>query len=944
MAVTFTARNINTYKHILNPSVEPFISDATISIPLCNTSPSEEIHTTDAKNNNNATNINAISNNNNNEYLPTMYVLNAASLAKPHAIEQLSAELISYNVDVAVISETHLKKKMHTDSAVQITEYNMFRRDRQGRKGGGVAIYVHSSHTASEWQATPKLETQFEMLWLQVNISVHNTYFIGALYHPPTPIYQTTDLLHKIEITVIQIQLDFPRAQIILAGDFNTLSNNEIIIRTGLNSIVTQPTRGYNKLDRVYMSGPQQQEIKVCVLRSAVKSDHLAVLVYNDSSKKKPTREKHRKICKFRNHTPIQHAHFLASMTAPLEAVDLDSHRDPQSEFDQFYKTILTLLNRYYPERTVTITSTDPSFITPTIKYMLRQKNKFMRAGKIDQAATLAINIGISIKQHNRVELSHVDLISDSKSMWNKVRQLTGSCKIIGNLSENPAITANTLNTHYANISTDNHYSRPQLKHSANCQHDSSSEDVDEMTIFKILDTLHHTATGPDGIPSWFLKIGAPLFSAPIADIFNLSIRKSAVPNQWKMATIIPVSKKKNPQTESDFRPISITCVLSRIMERVIVENYIYPSFNYPPPGLNFTDQFAFQPTGSTTAALIQLIHVVTSMLETNAYVIVYAIDFSKAFDSVRHNEMLSKYSKMELPDNVYNWLVDFFCGRTHCTKYDGKKSQSLNINASVIQGSAIGPASFVIVGSDLQPLIKSNKIIKYADDIYLIIPAINNSSCAEEVENIEKWGKTNNLQLNHLKCEEIAFVPPKSRRDVAIPRPAVLNIPRVDSITILGVTLNKRFSMTQHIERTLLTCAKSLFALRTLRHHGLSPESLHGVFQATVVTRIMYASPAWWGFTTAAERNRLEAFHNRAKRLGFCSTTAAPLEDISSKADKNLFVKCASSTHLLHSQLPNKRVSRFTLRPRNHDYILTARKTNLTNSNFVNRMLFRQM
>ena len=102
---------------------------------------------------------------------------------------------------------------------------------------------------------------------------------------------------------------------------------------------------------------------------------------------------------------------------------------------------------------------------------------------------------------------------------------------------------------------------------------------------------------------------------------------------------------------------------------------------------------------------------------------------------------------------------------------------------------------------------------------------------------------------------------------------------------------------MTQHIERTLLTCAKSLFALRTLRHHGLSPESLHGVFQATVVTRIMYASPAWWGFTTAAERNRLEAFHNRAKRLGFCSTTAAPLEDISSKADKNLFVKCASSS-----------------------------------------------
>jgi gmma-aminobutyric acid receptor subunit gamma/cGMP-dependent protein kinase 2 len=269
------------------------------------------------------------------------------------------------------------------------------------------------------------------------------------------------------------------------------------------------------------------------------------------------------------------------------------------------------------------------------------------------------------------------------------------------------------------------------------------------MTIFKILDTLHQTATGPDGIPSWFLKIGAPFFSAPIADIINLSLQKSVVPSQWKKATIIPIAKNTNPQTECEYRPISITSVLSRITERIIVRNHIYPSLNYPPLGLKFTDQFAFQPTGSTTAALIQLLHFVTTMLERNPYVIVYAIDFSKAFDSVRHNEMLCKFSRMELPDNVYNWLVDFFCERTHCTRYNDKNSQSLNITASVIQGSAIGPASFVIAASDLQPITDGNEMVKYADDIYLIIPASNNSSCADEIENVENWGKTNNLQLN---------------------------------------------------------------------------------------------------------------------------------------------------------------------------------------------------
>jgi len=76
---------------------------------------------------------------------------------------------------------------------------------------------------------------------------------------------------------------------------------------------------------------------------------------------------------------------------------------------------------------------------------------------------------------------------------------------------------------------------------------------------------------------------------------------------------------------------------------------------------LIFEDLYAFLPTGTITVALIKLIHEVTAVLESNPYVIVYAIDFSKAFDTVRHSELLDKYSKMELPDCVYNWLVDFF-------------------------------------------------------------------------------------------------------------------------------------------------------------------------------------------------------------------------------------------------------------------------------------------
>ena len=79
-------------------------------------------------------------------FVPSLYVLNAAALAKPHAVDQLAVELINYklNVDVAVITETHFNKK-HSDAVVGVPGYALSRRDRLGRRGGGVAVYVRSN-------------------------------------------------------------------------------------------------------------------------------------------------------------------------------------------------------------------------------------------------------------------------------------------------------------------------------------------------------------------------------------------------------------------------------------------------------------------------------------------------------------------------------------------------------------------------------------------------------------------------------------------------------------------------------------------------------------------------------------------------------------------------------------------------------------------------------
>jgi len=136
-------------------------------------------------------------------------------------------------------------------------------------------------------------------------------------------------------------------------------------------------------------------------------------------------------------------------------------------------------------------------------------------------------------------------------------------------------------------------------------------------------------------------------------------------------------------------------------------------------------------------------------LLNDQPYVVVIALDFSRAFDTVRHVTLLQKLASLDIQDCVYNWLVDYFSGYSHCTAFHGQISSLLNISASIIQGSAVGPVSHVVNAGDLTPLTPGNRFCKYADDIYLVTPASNINSRTDEIDSISTWASTNNLNLN---------------------------------------------------------------------------------------------------------------------------------------------------------------------------------------------------
>ena len=149
----------------------------------------------------------------------------------------------------------------------------------------------------------------------------------------------------------------------------------------------------------------------------------------------------------------------------------------------------------------------------------------------------------------------------------------------------------------------------------------------------------------------------------------------------------------------------------------------------------------------------------------------VIVLDFSKAFDRIRHSVLINKYSQLNLPACVQDWLVKFFTGRQHCTKFNNDISSLRTISASVIQGSALGPVSYAVTASDLRPVHLHNDILKFADDTYLIVPSNYIDTTEDELTNIENWSTANNLQLNKSKSHEILFVPPRLKiKDVLIP------------------------------------------------------------------------------------------------------------------------------------------------------------------------------
>jgi len=243
----------------------------------------------------------------------------------------------------------------------------------------------------------------------------------------------------------------------------------------------------------------------------------------------------------------------------------------------------------------------------------------------------------------------------------------------------------------------------------------------------------------------------------------------------------------------------------------------------------------------------------------------------------------------------VYNWIRNFYDHRCHCTRFGGELSDILNIFASVIQGSALGPASYVDNTGDLRPVTIGNEIIKYADDTYLIVPAENTSSCQPELDNISHWASDNNLRLNQNKTFSAHVV-------TVAHWPYFRQLYREHS-----TSYQHQSPWHNHHQSTFYEPIHgiTLYGLRVLRALG-SDDCIQEVFRSIVTAKLSYASQAWSGFCTASDINKLDRFLlARCKRHNYCSQTIPSIAEQFDKADQSLFrTVLYMHNHVMHRLL----------------------------------------
>lgn len=311
----------------------------------------------------------------------------------------------------------------------------------------------------------------------------------------------------------------------------------------------------------------------------------------------------------------------------------------------------------------------------------------------------------------------------------------------------------------------------------------------------------------------------------------------------------MPLPKVKKPSTLSDLRPISLTNIIAKILERIVLLR-IRPLLE----SVVGRDQHAYRSRMSTTTALLEMTHRWLSFLDKHpgSAIRVGLLDFAKAFDSVNPGLLVGKLASYDFPPWVVSWVWSFLSNRRQSVLLEGKHSSMELCRRGIPQGTVLGPSLFCVMLNDLEVGSSSSFITRFADDqtlsTFVERGSTGNIFCSE-LQNVALWCHVNEMTINAKKTKEIVIsLSEKSRRTV-LPLAVIDGSPieQVKQGKILGLTLDEHLTWNHHVDSTLSKCRSNIFLIRRLKSAcRLDTRTVMYLIQSLILPVLGYAYPAW--------------------------------------------------------------------------------------------------
>ena len=367
---------------------------------------------------------------------------------------------------------------------------------------------------------------------------------------------------------------------------------------------------------------------------------------------------------------------------------------------------------------------------------------------------------------------------------------------------------------------------------------------------------------GPDSIQNLVLQRCSHNLASGVSFIFQRSLDSGILPKDWTDANITPVFKKGNRHLAENYRPVSLTSVLSKQLEHIVCHE-MHKHFDKHNVLTNVNH--GFRAGFSCVTQLTITVDDLAKHINQGNHVDVAILDFSKAFDVVPHDKLLHKLEAYGIRGSLHKWIASFLTKRHMRVVVDGETSSAATVDSGVPQGTVLGPLLFLCHINDLPDCV-SSMVRLFADDCLLYRP-IYSQEDREALQNdllkLEQWASDWGMRFNAKKCY---ILPVNCRRPSYSYTLNNTTLENVERNPYLGLLISKDLRWAAHIDNVAKKASSTLGFLRR-NLNRCSGDCKKTAYIALVRSTLEYGSSVWDPFLQK-DIDKLEKIQRKAARF----------------------------------------------------------------------------